>query len=234
MPSYPAEMVGRTFLVLLLLFAAPTAARAQGQANTAQEVGWNQQLRLFGLQGRLSFFQQETSDPRTVLDRPVAMAPLRPSPPFLSTERSPLLRITGLRAEIAGWLLGLDARASFILRGVDDRWPVEWAMLGTSEVARALPKEQARFQLGGFWQAARIDLIGRFDGATGGSVQGVPSRWTLTDQPARAGLDARIAWPLDPKRALILDATNLVSRALGPGPEGIVEQRVRMSLGWRF
>jgi hypothetical protein len=221
------------FLLLLFLFVAP-AARAQVHANSAQEVGWNQQLRVFGLLGRLSFFQQETSDPRTVLDRPVAMAPLRPTPPFLSTERSPLLRINGLRAEIAGWLLGLDARASFILRGVDDRWPVEWAMLGTSAVARAVPKQQAKFQLGGFFQAARIDLIGRFDSATGGAYSGRPSRFSLTDQPARAGLDARIAWPLDAKRALIFDATNLVSRPLGPGPEGLVEQRFRFSVGWRF
>ncbi|MDB5368331.1 MAG: hypothetical protein JWM77_4258 [Rhodospirillales bacterium] len=227
-------MVGRLFIVLVLWFASSTAAQAQLNANSAQEVGWNQQLGLFGLQGRLTFFQQETNDPRTILDRPVGMAPLRPTPPFLATERSPSLRISGLRAEVAGWLLGLDARGSFVLRGVDDHWPVEWAMLGASEVARAIPKEQAKFQLGGFWQAARIDLIARFDGATGGAIQGVPTRWSLSDQPARAGLDARIAWPLDPKRALIFDATNLVSRALGPGPEGVIDQRFRVSMGWRF
>ncbi|GIL39051.1 hypothetical protein [Roseiterribacter gracilis] len=227
-------MIRRSAFALLLFVAAMPTARAQVHASSAQEVGWNQQLHAFGLLGRLSFFQQETSDPRTVLDRPVAVAPLRPTPPFLSTERSPLLRINGLRAEIAGWLLGLDARASFILRGVDDRWPVEWAMLGASAVARAVPKEQATFQLGGFFQAARIDLVARFDSATGGASAGPPSRFSLTDQPARAGLDARIAWPLDAKRTLVFDATNLVSHPLGPGPEGLVEQRFRMSVGWRF
>jgi hypothetical protein len=227
-------MVRRAIFALLLFFSVVTTAHAQVHANSAQEVGWNQQLSMFGLLGRLSFFQQETSDPRTVLDRPVAIAPLRPTPPFLSTERSPLLRVNGLRAELAGFLFGLDARTSFILRGVDDRWPVEWAMLGASEVARAIPKEQVRFQLGGFFQAARIDVIARFDSATSGAASGPLTRFSLTDQPARAGLDARIAWPLDAKRSLIFDATNLVSQPLGPGPEGLVEQRFRVSVGWRF
>jgi hypothetical protein len=107
-------------------------------------------------------------------------------------------------------------------------------MLGTSEVARAFPKEQARFQLGGFFQAARIDLTARFDGATEGLVHGGVSRFALADQPARAGLDARIAWPLDRQRALVFDATNLVSQPLSKGPEGVIEQRFTVSVGWRF
>jgi hypothetical protein len=220
----------RRLIVLLVLLLSPAIAHAQGGA---REVGWNQRLRLLNLEGRLSFFEQETNDPRTLLDRPVAIAPLRPAPPFLSTERSPLLRISGLRADIDGWLFGLDARASLTLRSVEDRWPVEWALLGTSEVARAVPRQQIRFQLGGFWQGARIELAARFDGPTSGSAPG-PLRWTLTDQPPRAGLDARIAWPLDLRRSLIFDATNLVSRPLGAGAETPVEQRFRLSLGWRF
>jgi hypothetical protein len=224
----------RRFLLVLLLFSAAPVAHAQMHANSAQEVGWNQQLRMFGLLGRLSFFQQETNDPRTLLDRPIVVAPLRPTPPFLGTERSPVLKVNGLRAELSGFLFGLDARASFILRSVDDRWPVEWAMLGKSEVARAVPKEQARFQLGGFFEGARIDLTARLDGATEGLVHGGPNRFALADQPARAGLDTRIAWPLDAKRTLVFDATNLISQPLGKGPEGVVDQRFTVSVGWRF
>jgi hypothetical protein len=223
-------MARRLVLVLLMIVLAPAMAQAQ---SSAREVGWNQRLRLLGLEGRLSFFQQETNDPRTLLDRPVAVAPLRPTPPFLSTERSSVLRVSGLRAEVAGALFGFDARASFTLRSIEDRWPIEWAMLGASAVAGAMPKEQIKFQLGGFWRAARIDLAARIDGATSGSMV-VPARWSVTDQPARAGLDARIAWPLDPKRLLIFDATNLVSRAFGPGGDGLVDRRLRLSVGWRF
>lgn len=233
--SLPGPVVAG-LVALFGLSGGATEACAQvvfdGPVKPAAEVAFGKPIGLWGMQGQLSFFREATRDVRGLIQRIPDVALQRPRALTLGAPEISTLQLSGLRAELSGFGLGLDWRAGYMLRGIQDRWAFDRVGPGQqSEIERALPKHNLMLQAGTFWQGALVDATLR-----AGSATWRPSRTGLgwTDVPARVSFDLGATWGFGRLGRVELRGENLAGAGVGPGWAPPIDRRVTLSFSSRF